>query len=75
MKITSKRKFKKVLRMMIDKDITGKQDCFSHSLGFEKIKTYKGRNVVNAPTFLIPKGKIYLHLFTNFYENEKRTTA
>ena len=67
MKITSKRKFKKVLRMMIDKDITGEADCFTHSFGFEKIKMYKGRHVLNAPEFIIPKGKIYLHLFTNIY--------
>jgi hypothetical protein len=53
--------------MMIDKDITGEADCFTHSFGFEKIKMYKGRHVLNAPKFIMPKGKIYLHLFTNIY--------
>lgn len=72
-KITSKRKLKKVLAQMLDQRLEKSQDHFYHAMNFN-IKSFRGCKVVKMNKWGFPTGKIiYLgyNIFFDETENSK----
>ena len=73
-KITSKRKLKKVLAQMLEKRLDKTQDHFYHAMNFN-IKSFRGYKVVKMNRWGFPTGKIIYLAYNMFYDETENSSS